>query len=330
MKMWLFIGFALGFSGVGAAHAQDAARKKRQPPPKVIPIDETAAAGRQYEAGNYEGTVAAAKVALAKNETFTPAMLLMAKGYYKLHKYEWVKTLWDMMQANKAADAERGDMYQLLAFMEREKGNGPGAIEMLKKATLARPENAIMWNNLAAQYLEAKNYREATPLLERSVSLHPGFAKAHLNLGDAYRGLKDYDKALASYQHALQLYPNYADAVFNQGILYLDADKMPNMDLTAKMNAAIAYFQRYKQMMQSSGQSLDKDPVDQYITEAGEGIKKEQKRIERVQKQLERDKARAAQKAAKDAAAAAGSAAAPAALSPSKATPAADAPLPLK
>ena len=86
-------------------------------------------------------------------------------------------------------------------------------------------------------------------MLERAAQLQPGFAKAHLNLGDAYRGLKQYEKAQEEYQKALQLFPNYADAVFNLGILYLDADKMPNMDLFAKQNTAIQYFQKYKQMM---------------------------------------------------------------------------------
>src|SRR6185436_1601045 len=89
----------------------------------------------------------------------------------------------------------------------------------------------------------------------------------------------------------------YADAVFNLGILYLDADKMPNVDTTAKFNAALGYFQRYKQMMQSAGQPLTRDPVEQYIAEAQEGIKKEQRRIERVRKQEERDRQRATPKA---------------------------------
>ena len=95
----------------------------------------------------------------------------------------------------------------------------------------------------------AKNYAEATPVLERAAQLQPGFAKAHLNLGDAYRGVKQYERAQEEYQKALQLFPNYADAVFNLGILYLDADKMPNMDLFAKQNTAIQYLQKYKQMM---------------------------------------------------------------------------------
>jgi tetratricopeptide (TPR) repeat protein len=134
------------------------------------------------------------------------------------------------------------------------------------------------------------------------VQLQPTFAKAHLNLGNAYRGLKEYEKAQAEYQRALQLFPNYADALFNLGILYLDADKMPNLDTTAKYNGAIGFFQRYKQMMASAGQSMSRDPADQYIAEAQDGIRKEQKRIERQKKAEERERQRAAPKPAQGAA----------------------------
>jgi tetratricopeptide (TPR) repeat protein len=264
----------------------------------VIPIEETAAAQKLYNSGSYDAAVTKAKAALNRNEKFTPAMLVMAKAYYKLGKLEWVRTLWEMMQATGVSEAEKAEMFQILAFIERGKQNGPQAITLLKQATAARPENAIMWNNLGAQYLEAKNYREAAPALDKAVQLQPGFAKAHLNLGNAYRGLKDHEHALGEYQKALQLFPNYADALFNLGILYLDADKMPNLDTTAKFNAAIGYFQRYKQMMVSAGQSVARDPVDQYLAEAQEGIRKEQKRIERQKKQEERDRQRAAPKPA--------------------------------
>ncbi len=229
--------------------AAPAARKRRQPPPAVIPMQETAAAQKAYSAQNYEAAVAQAKQALTKNDKYTPAMLVMAKAYYKLRKYEWVRHLWKMMQANNAPEPEQAEMYHLLAWMEIEKKNTPGSIEMLKKATEARAENPVLWNNLGAQYLEAKNYKEAAPALEKATQLNPTFAKAFLNLGSAYRGLKDYDKAQSSYQKALQLFPNYADAVFHMGILYLDAEKVPNMDTIAKLNTAIGHFQRYRQMM---------------------------------------------------------------------------------
>jgi tetratricopeptide (TPR) repeat protein len=289
---------------------------------------ETQAAEQLLQSGNYTGAVAQSKAALNKNERYTPAMLVMAKAYYKLHKYEWTKKLWEMMQANGASDAEKSEVYQLLAFLEVDEKNIPGAIVLFKKAGEARPDNAVIWNNLGAQYLLAKNYRDAAPVLEKSAQLQPGFAKAHLNLGDAYRGLNEYEKAQAEYQRALQLFPNYADAVFNLGILYLDAEKMPNLDVPARMNTAIQYFQRYKQMM--GGTLPPGDQVDSYISEAQDGIKKEEKRLERLRKNEERERQRAAKKAADDAKkAAAGGAPAPgAAPAPGQPAPAAPAPAP--
>lgn len=288
--------------------APGAPKRKRQPPPPVIPTAETLQAQKLYQGGSYEQAVAQAKAALNKNERYTPAMLIMAKSYYKLRKYEWVKTLWEMMQNAGASDAEKAEMYQILGFLELEKQNVPGTIELFKKATDARPENAVLWNNLGAEYLTAKNYKEAVPALEKATQLQPTFSKAFLNLGSAYRGVKDYAKSEQAYKRALQLFPNYADAVFDLGILYLDADKMPNTDFIAQMNTAVGYLQRYKQMV--GGQAGASDPSDQYILEAQEKIKKEQKRIERQKKQEERDRQRAAQKPAGAAAPAGGAPAA--------------------
>jgi tetratricopeptide (TPR) repeat protein len=290
---WPLVSFATEAAAPGV-------RKRREPPPAVIPTQEVQAAQKLYDARNYQGAVVQAKAALNKNERYTPAMLVMAKAYFKLGKHEWVKTLGDMMKNAGASEAERSDIYEMLGFMEVEKKNTPGAIELFKKAAEARPENAILWNNLGAQYLAVKNYREAGPVLERAVQLQPTFTKAHMNLGSAYRGIKMYDKAVAEYRQALSLFPRYADAVFNLGILYLDADKMPNMDTTAKLNTAIRYLQQYKQMLVGAGQSVPPE-TDAYLEEAQDNIKKEQKRIERQKKQDERERQRAAKKAADDA-----------------------------
>jgi tetratricopeptide (TPR) repeat protein len=327
-------------AGAGAQPAQPApagadaspapGRRRRQPPPAVMPINETAEAQKLFNAGNYDGTVRQAKVALTKNDKYTPAMLMMAKGYFKLRKYEWVRHLWKMMQANNATPAEQAEMYHLLAWMEIEKKNSPGAIDLLKKATDSGPQNPIYWNNLGAEYLEAKNYRDAAPVLEKAVELNPTFTKAFLNLGSAYRGLKDYDKAVGSYRKALQLFPNYADAVFHLGILYLDAESMPNMDTIAKLNTAIGHFQRYKQMMGSLLNRNGIDPVDTYMAEAQDKIVKEQKKIERTKAQAERERQRAAQKAAAKPAEGAPPAGAPASGAPpaQPSQPSSDKPLP--
>jgi tetratricopeptide (TPR) repeat protein len=284
---------------VGLMASAAPAWARREPPPPVIPTAETKQAQELFRAGRYADAVVSAKSALNKNERYTPAMLVMAKSYYKLRKYEWMKKLWEMMQANGATESEKAEIYALLAFLEIDAKNTPGAIALFKQATTAKPDDATLWNNLGAQYLSAKNYSEATPVLEKAVQLQPGFAKAHLNLGNAYRGQKQHERAQTEYQQALQLFPNYADAVFNLGILYLDADKMPNMDLFAKQNTAIQYFQKYKQMM--GGTLAASDPAETYITEAQESIKKEEKRLDRLKKQAEREAARAAKKAADDA-----------------------------
>jgi Flp pilus assembly protein TadD len=302
--LFALLGVAWPTFSLSAAEAPSA-HKRRQPPPAVIPTEELTAAKRLYDGRNYQGAVAQAKAALNKNERYTPAMLIMARAYFKLGKYEWVKTLGDMMKNAGASEAERADIYQMMAFMEVEKENTAAAIKLFRKAAEARPDNAILWNNLGAQYLVVKNYREAVPVLERSVQLQPTFAKAHMNLGSAYRGIKRFDQALAEYKQSLALFPRYADVVYNLAILHLDADKMPNMDETAKLNAAISYFEQYRKMLQGAGQSVPPE-VDAYIAEAQDGIKKEQRRIEREKKRAERERQRAAQKAADDAKKAAG------------------------
>lgn len=282
---------------VPVAYGQEVAtpvKKRRTPPPPVIPTEETLAAQREYQAGRYKEAVEAAKGALNKNERYTPAMLIMAKSFFKLKKYEWVKTLWETMQKNDASSAEQAEVFHLLAFMELEKDNIPGAIAQFKKSVAARSDNALVWNNLGAMYLTAKNYREAVPALERTTQLQPTFAKGYLNLGSAYRGVKDYARAETAYNRALQLFSNYADAVFNLGILYLDADSMPDMDVMAQQNKATSFFQRYKQMM--GGRLAKSDPVEQYIVEAQDKISKEEKRLEREQKRVERDAKRNTQK----------------------------------
>ena len=159
------LSLALALAVLGGAGP---ALARRAPPPAVIPTEETQKARDLYKTGRYGDAVAAAKAALNKNERYTPAMLVMAKSYYKLHKYEWMKKLWEMMQANGASSAEKAEIYQLLAFLEVDAKNVPGAIQLFKQAAEAKPDDAILWNNLGAQYLAAKNYADAAPVLERS------------------------------------------------------------------------------------------------------------------------------------------------------------------
>ena len=319
---WALSSAAVAWAQTGVPAAAPARKGRRKPPAPVIPIADTAAATKLYAAQNYPAAVEKAKEALTKNEKYTPAMLVMARAYYKLGKHEWVRHLSKMLEATNASEAEKGEMYHLLAWMEIEKDNVSASIDLLKKATQASPQSPVFWNNLGGQYLKAKNYAEAAPALERAVELHPNFSKAYCNLGSAYRGLKEYAKAEAAYKKALQLFPTYADAIFHLGILHLDADKMANMDTIAKLNTSISYLQRYRRLM--GNRLLPTDPVDAYMAQARDDIEKEQRRIEREKRQQEREQRRAAQKTAEPAP----DKAAPTAPAKGKAPPSSEAPLP--
>ena len=180
----------------GASCARSPALARRQPPPAVIPTEETQKARDLYKVGRYTDAVAAAKAALNKNERYTPAMLVMAKSYYKLHKYEWMKKLWEMMQANGASSAEKAEIYQLLAFLEVDAEERPGrhqAVQAGRRGQARRRRSS--GTTSAPSTWRPRTTPTPTPVLERAAQLQPGFAKAHLNLGDAYRGAQAVRKS---------------------------------------------------------------------------------------------------------------------------------------
>ena len=86
----LVLAAGLGWSLASVAQEAPApgVHKRRQPPPAVIPTEEVKAAQKLYDARNYQGAVIQAKAALNKNERYSPAMLIMAKAYFKLSKFE--------------------------------------------------------------------------------------------------------------------------------------------------------------------------------------------------------------------------------------------------
>jgi Flp pilus assembly protein TadD len=279
-----------------------AQKKPMQLPQEVRGTDpkpDTDRADKLLHSAHYTEAIQQAKLALGRDEKYTPAMVIMAKAYFYQNKYELATAIIDIA---KSIDANCSECYNLLGFIALQKSppDRISATAAFKKATELKSDYGAAWNNLAAQYLFAKNYDGALDAAQRAAQLTPSFAKAHLNLGSAYRGKGQYTDAEKEYKKALDLQPNYPDALFNLGILYLDAKEMPGTDLVGKENAAITWLQRYKQ---SAGSRLPKDdPSDQYMADARKEIDRENKRLERLKKQQERDKAKGAPAAAAPAA----------------------------
>jgi len=242
----------------------------------VAPVGLVRSANDAIRRGQHERGIQTAKQALRRDERYVPAMVVLAKGYYQLRKYELASAILDIAAGIDDKDA---GVHHLRGFIELARDNKPGALASFRKATEYDPNHAAAWNNLGAEYVQAKNYQEAVPALERAVSLAPDSAQAHLNLGSAYRGSGQYQKAEAAYRRALELRKEYAEANFNLGILYLDAPEFPGLDKIGRLSAAINQFTRYKEL-QSYRLAKD-DPVDAYMEEARKGIDRERKLRER-------------------------------------------------
>jgi tetratricopeptide (TPR) repeat protein len=275
---------SLGSLSVAGAEPQPSAVPGQ---PGGDPAPDTAEAQRQLIQGRYEEAITATKRALQRDERYVPAMLVMAKAYYWLRKYELATSIIDIA---RGIDPNNAPAYNLLGFIAITRQDKISATASFKKATELKADYGNAWNNLCAQYLESKNYDGAIEAGEKAAQLLPNFYKAQLNLGSAYRGKGRYTDAEAAYRKALSMNPNYAEAWFNLGILYLDAPQMPNLDVIAKLNIAITNLTKYRDVMAS--RLTRDDPADGYMEDARKAIDRERKRLERVAKQKEREKAK--------------------------------------
>ncbi len=317
------LGLGLGLSlapGLAAAQ-QPASQQPAALPaqPGGDPIPDTAEANDLIKKGRYEDAITACKRALGRDERYVPALIAMAKSYFYLKKYEFTTAIVDLAQK---LDPNNAESYNLLGYVALQRNDSISATAAFKKATELKDDYGIAWNSLTAMYVLSKNYDAAVPAGEKAVALLPNLAKAHLNLGAAYRGKMMYPEAEKELRRALELDQNYADAYFDLGIMYLDAPAGKigtNLDLIPKLNQAIDYLGRYKNL--ASYHLAKDDPADGYIDEARKGIDREQKRLQRLEKQKERDRAKAAAAAQQPAAPAAEAAQPPAAPQQAPAAP---------
>ena len=261
--------------------------------PTVRDMPEVKLAEELVRSGRYLAAIRKAKEALRKNEKHTPAMLAMAKAYYKLGKHEFTDSICDIALEIKP---DIGECYNLKANIALKNDNDPLAMQHFKKAISVNSSLGTSHLNIGALYLKAKNYQSAQPALESAKALMPNDAKVHLNLGVAYRGSGKLIQAQASFNQALALKSGYAEAYYNLGVLFLDAPKFGQMDKLDQLNKAVEYFNQYKRNVRELPRG---DLADQFIADAQKAYEREVKKRERDAKRASRNKARDAQKAAK-------------------------------
>ena len=225
--------------------------------------------------GKLDAAATEAKKILKGDEHNVRAMQLLAQVYYRQSKYELSKMV---LENAKAIDSKDAATFNELGLVNLALKAKPAALENFKQAVALKPDFAEAKNNLGALLNESQDYDAAIRELEGAVNAAPDFAQARLNLGNAYRGRQEFSKALSQYQQVVKLQPDLADTYYNLAVLHLDSE-LPNLQPVERLQAAIAYFNQYRQ---KGGRD---ERVDQYLKDAAKGIEKEQRRAERERKE---------------------------------------------
>jgi Flp pilus assembly protein TadD len=300
-------------AGTPDAPAAAAGADKSKPLPKVRDRDpeeekkklalshqRSAEAAKHLASGRLVEAIDHSRQALKIHEQNVEAMLVMAEAYYRQKKFELVQAVTSSALAvdeKVRTGPETSRAHNLKGFAYTQMGQDNLATQAFRLAAEADEKNASAWNNLGTRYMQAGDVATAKQCFGYALELDPKFAKAHVNLGAALRADGKVQDAEKSLQTALKLKPNYPEAYFNLGVLYLDADPYPGLETVARLEKAISFLTKYRDLAIADGPegpSGKKGPkvapgpaavsqarADDYIRVAKKGIDREQRRLER-------------------------------------------------
>jgi Tfp pilus assembly protein PilF len=273
--------------------------------------EKSAKAKQLLRGGQNDKAITEARDALREHEQNVEAMLVIAEAFYKQGKHELVQSVTGSIlkvDPKVLTPEEKSQAYNLMGFAYLQAGKRPDAYVAFKNAAETDPNNASAWNNLGVQYMWRGDSKTAESCFEYATTLDGKFAEAQLNWGAALRANGKLTEAETAFRQASKLRPDWAEVHFNLGVLYLDAEKLANFDEITKLDAAIAEFEKYKDLVGKGNTSIERSSgksrgssdamgnelvsiaqADLYIKAANKGIEAEERRREREQKRKDRD-----------------------------------------
>ena len=109
-----------------------------------------------------------------------------------------------------------------LAALCIQNGNAGRAIELLDRALLLDPGNAVNYSNRGAACERLRQWDAALSNYDRAIALKPDLAQAHCNRANVLRQLQRWQDALSGYDRAIALQPNYVNAYNNRGKVLME------------------------------------------------------------------------------------------------------------
>ncbi len=245
--------------------------QRRQNPENVQII--TFLAEVKSMAGDANGSAAAQKLAqeaLSKDQKYVPAMLVIARDYFRQRRFDVAKAAIQAVldgsddKSTPARDPKNPEALLLRALIAREQGDRKTALENFQLAVAERTDLFEAYVNIGEMKLEAGNAAEAQAPLEKAIKFSPNNAIAHLDLGDCYRLLGRPADAKREFDTALQQDSALAAVHYNLGLLYLFSPNVPGVaDVDASVAMSITEIQKFQQMRGKlpRGQTDDSDEL---------------------------------------------------------------------
>jgi tetratricopeptide (TPR) repeat protein len=271
---------AMGAYAVGLArsgHGSDAEQflaDKRAQSPDSARLTTYLAEVKSIE-GDSPGCQLLAQQALTKQPGFKDAMVVIARDFYRSHKWDLARyalqAILDGADDGSIPPRDKGNGEALLlrSLIERDSGQRKQALADLALTISRRPDLFEAYVNLGEMKLEAGNATEAQAPLERAIRYAPNVPVAHLDLGDCYRLLGRPADAKKELDTALRMDSTLAGAHYDLGLLYLFSQSVPGAtgqdDQIAK---AIQELETYRSMRGAKTTKGPGDDVDELLSTA--------------------------------------------------------------
>lgn len=113
--------------------------------------------------------------------------------------------------------ADDVEAWQLLAWIEAQRGGVAASLEAYEKVAAARPRDAASHMNVGNALFELRQIEDALRCYDRALAIDPAHSQTMYNRGVSLAALGRHAEALASYERVLAAEPRHVDALYGTG-----------------------------------------------------------------------------------------------------------------
>jgi len=204
--------------------------------------------------------------ALKINPDYKPAMVVIARDYYRSRKidlalYALQAILDGYDKDNVARDKDNAEALLIRGLIYKEQGKRADAMDQFTKAVARRPDLVEARVQLATFLLQSGSGDQALPLVEGALRFDSDNLSAHLLLGDCYRLQGKVAEAKQRFDYVVGKDASLPQVHYNYGLLYLFAPSVPNMTPMQQVDAATASLKKYQDLRPKGGEGDDSDEL---------------------------------------------------------------------